>query len=222
MRADARRNQERLLNAARDVFVERGPSASLEEIARRADVGIATLYRHFVDRGTLMHTVVLHALTSTIEAVEQARRAHPDPFDALAAYIHAVLEIRTSAVIPALLDALDLDEPELLAARTRSADLLEALLTDARESGRLRRDAAFADIGLLLVRLSQPLPGPFSEKAQNELAHRHADLLIAGLEADGAKASLSGPAMNVADLQQMLKENGERNGERSGGRAGDQ
>lgn len=204
MRADARRNQQRLLDAARDVFVERGPTASLEEVARRADVGIATLYRHFVDRGTLMHTVVLHALTSTIEAVEQARRDHPDPFDALAAYIHAVLEIRTSAVIPALLDALDMNEPELKAARTKSAQLVEDLLSDAHATGRLRPDAAFADVGLLLVRLSQNLPGPFTDQDQRDLAHRHADLLIAGLQA--SSPPLSGPAMDVEDLQQMLRE----------------
>lgn len=206
MRADARRNRERLLTAARDVFVERGPDASLEEIARRADVGIATLYRHFVDRATLMHTVVLHALTSTIEAVEQARRDHPDPLDALAAYMHAVIDLRTSAVIPALLGALDLEEPQIKAARTTSAQLIEDLLETARKTGRLRPDAAFADVGLLLVRFSQKLPGPFTEQAQQELAHRHADLLIAGLTAVPSQPPLSGPSMDLADLQELLSQ----------------
>jgi AcrR family transcriptional regulator len=204
MRADARRNRERLMTAARDVFVEQGPDASLEEIARRADVGIATLYRHFVDRGTLMHEVVLHALTSTAEAAEQARREHPDPLDALAAYIHAVIDLRTSAVIPALLGALDLDEPRIKRARTTSAQLIEDLLNTARKAGRLRDDAAFADIGLFVVRLSQKLPGPFSEEAQMGLAHRHADLLIAGLEAGPSQPPLSGPSMGLADLQELL------------------
>jgi AcrR family transcriptional regulator len=206
MRADARRNRERLMTAARDVFVEQGPDASLEEIARRADVGIATLYRHFVDRSTLMHEVVLHALTSTAEAVEQARREHPDPLDALAAYIHAVIDLRTSAVIPALLGALDLDEPRIQQARTTSAQLIEDLLDTARKAGRLRDDAAFADIGLFVVRLSQKLPGSFTEEAQMELAHRHADLVIAGLRAAPSQAPLSGPTMGLADLQELLPE----------------
>ena len=204
MRADARRNRERLMTAARDVFVERGPEASLEEIARRADVGIATLYRHFVDRGSLMHAVVLHALTSTAEAVERARREHADPMDALAAYIHTVINLRASAVIPALLEAIDLDEPQIKQARTTAARLVEELLDDARKAGRLREDAAFADIGLLVVRFSQPLPGRFSEEAQLALAHRHADLLIAGLRADPSQAPLSGPTMHLADLQRLL------------------
>jgi len=204
MRADARRNRERLMTAARDVFVEQGPEASLEEIARRADVGIATLYRHFADRGTLMHEVVLHALTSTVEAVEQARREHPDPLDALAAYIHAVIDLRTSAVIPALLGALDLDEPRIKQARVVSAQLIEELLDTARKAGRLRDDAAFADIGLFVVRLSQKLPGPFTDQAQMELAHRHADLVIAGLRAEPSQPPLSGRTMGLAELQELI------------------
>ncbi|MEZ0111595.1 AcrR family transcriptional regulator [Catenulispora sp. EB89] len=208
MRADARRNRERLMTAARDVFVEQGPDGSLEEVARRSGVGIATLYRHFADRGTLMHAVVLEALISTAEAVRQARSEHSDPMDALAAYIHAVIDLRTSAVIPALLGAIDLDEPRIKEARTASAHLVEDLLDTARKTGGLREDAAFADVGLLVVRVSQKLPGPFSDEVQMELAHRHADLLIAGLRAEGSRVPLSGPTMHLADLQRLLP-NGE-------------
>ncbi|MEY9856298.1 hypothetical protein ABH935_001902 [Catenulispora sp. GAS73] len=60
-----------------------------------------------------MDAVVLEALISTAEAVQQARREHSDPMDALATYIHAVIDLRTSAVIPALLGAIDLDEPRI-------------------------------------------------------------------------------------------------------------
>ncbi|GIH19928.1 TetR/AcrR family transcriptional regulator [Rugosimonospora africana] len=202
MRADARRNHARLLEAARDVFVEQGPGASLEEVARRAEVGIATLYRRFTDRHTLMHAVALHALTGTIEAVRRAQRDHPDPLDALAAYVHAVLDLRTSVVIPTLLAALDLDEPELKAAQSTSARLVEELLAEAHKTGGLRDDVVFGDIGLLLTRLSRPLPGPFSDETQNALAHRHADIILAGLRAS-TEPPLAGPALKLADLQQL-------------------
>lgn len=205
MRADARRNHERLLEAARDVFVEQGPGASLEEIARRAELGIATLYRRFTDRGALMHAVVLHALTGTIDAVRRARQDHPDPLDALAAYVHAVVDLRTSAVIPTLLVALDLDEPQLRAARTTSARLVEELLAEAHATGRLRTDVVFGDIGLLLTRLSRPLPGPIPDGTQNALAHRHADLFLAGLRADPAAPPLAGPALEQADLLELQR-----------------
>lgn len=203
MRADAQRNRERLLEAARDVFVEQGPGASLEEIARRAQVGIATLYRRFTDRGTLMHAVVLHALTGTIEAVRRARHEHPDPFDALAAYVHAVLDLRTSVVIPTLLVALDVHEPQLEVARSTSARLVEELLEDAHKTGRLREDVVFGDIGLLLTRLSRPLPGPIPDEIQRALAHRHADIFLAGLRADRTAPPLGGPALKLADLQEL-------------------
>jgi AcrR family transcriptional regulator len=203
MRADARRNHERLLHAARDVFVERGPEAPLEEIARRAGVGIATLYRRFPDRSELMRAVVLDALTSTAAAAEAATQRHADPLEALAAYVHAVLDLRTSAVIPTLLGSLDLDEPELGAARERSARLAEQLLDAAHRAGTLRKDVAFADIGVMLVRLSRPLPGPIPAGTQAALAHRHADIFLAGLRAAGSTEPLEGPALERADLHRF-------------------
>jgi AcrR family transcriptional regulator len=206
MRADARRNHERLLEAARDVFVERGPDAPLEEIARRAGVGIATLYRRFPDRSLLMHAVVLAALTATAEAAEQSRREHPDALDALAAYMHAVIDLRTSAVIPTLLDSVDLDRPDLKTARERSARPAEQLLDAAHRSGALRKDVTFGDVGLMLVRLSRPLPGTIPEPTQLELAHRHADLFLSGLRADPSAPPLDGPALERADLQRIRDE----------------
>jgi AcrR family transcriptional regulator len=203
MRADARRNHARLLDAARDVFVERGPDASLEEIARRAGVGIATLYRRFADRETLMRAVVLAALAATADAAEQARRQHADPLEALAAYVHAVIDLRTSAVIPTLLDSLDLQERELKAARDRSARLADKLLDHAHRDGALRKDITFGDVGLILVRLSRPLPGTLPDDVQRELAHRHADLFLAGLRADSTAGPLSGPALERADLHRL-------------------
>jgi AcrR family transcriptional regulator len=203
MRADARRNHDLLLQTARDVFVERGPDAPLEEIARRAGVGIGTLYRRFADRTTLKHAVVLAALNATAEAGEQAQREEADPLDALAAYLHAVLDLRTSAVIPTLLDALDLDDPELHAARQRSAGLAQQLIDAAHDAGVLRKDVTFGDVGLMLVRLARPLPGPIPPETQDALAHRHADLFLAGLRTDPAATPLDGPALELADLQRM-------------------
>lgn len=200
MRADASRNSARLLVAARDVFVERGPDAPLEEIARRAGVGIATLYRRFGDRANLTRTVVLTALTATVEQGEEAGRDHADPMAALGRYVHAVLDLRTSAVIPTLLGELDLEEPELKAARDRAARTAQKLIDAAHRTGDLRKDVTFADVGLMLVRLSRPLPGPLPDDVQLELAHRHAELFLAGLRATATDEPLPGPALERSDL----------------------
>lgn len=203
MRADARRNHELLLTAARDVFVERGPDAPLEEIARRAGVGIATLYRRFADRETLMYEVVQSALVATAQAAEQIRREHADPFEALAAYVHAVLELRTSVVIPTLLGELDMDEPRIKSARRKSARLANQLVSAAHEAGALRKDVTFGDVGMMLVRLSRPLPGAIPSEMQDDIAHRHADVFLAGLRAEATSDLLPGPALELDDLQKL-------------------
>ncbi len=203
LRSDARRNHRQILLTARDVFVERGPSAPLEEIARRAGVGIGTLYRRFSDRDTLMRAVVLDALVETIEVAERAAAEETSAFAALVRDMHAALDLRVSAVIPALLDVLDLDDAVLLPARDRSAASVQRLVEAAHSEGTLDAAITFADIGMMLVRLSRPLPGPLSAELNAQLGHRHLDLLIAGLHPTSDPAPLAGPALSADDLHRL-------------------
>ena len=205
LRADARRNRERLLAAARDVFVELGPEAPLDEIAARAGVGIGTLYRRFPDRRALMRAVVLDVLERVMHEAELALTAEPDAAAALARYMHRALDLRVSAVIPTLLGQVSLDDAELLRMRQRSAGLIERMIAQAQADGTLRPDMAFADIALLLIRMSRPLPGPISRVLDNDLAHRHLDLLLDGLLLNRAQAAtpLPGPALTLRDLQAL-------------------
>jgi AcrR family transcriptional regulator len=200
MRADARRNHAALLDVARDLFVERGPDVALDDIARRAGVGIGTLYRRFPDRRALMAAVVLTALERTADAAEQAARTEPDAFRALAAYMHTVIDLRTPAVIPIVLGHLDLESPPINSARERSAAGIQHLIDTAHRAGSLRTDVTFADIGLMLVRIARPLPGPMQPDLQAALAHRHIDLLLGALHAP-PETPLSGPALQRHDLR---------------------
>jgi AcrR family transcriptional regulator len=185
LRADARRNHEQVLTAAREVFLEVGPGAPLEEVARRAGVGIATLYRRFGDREGLLRAVVRHALEASRAEAESALASSSagglDGLDALARYMHAVLDLRVSAVVPLALGRLDLDDPDLLSVREASAAAVERLIQAAHDDGSLPRQVEFADIGTLLVRLSRPLPGPVPAEVNDALAHRHLDLALAGM-----------------------------------------
>ena len=209
LRTDARRNHGQILAAARDVFVERGPGAPLDEIAKRAGVGIGTLYRHFDDRQTLMRAVILDALVRTGDAGERAIAQGPDAFGSLTTYMHAVLDLRIAAVIPVLLAQVDLEGEELTSARERGARLLQQIVDAAHEAGGLNSNVTFGDIGLMLIRLSRPLPGGVSGELNAQLAHRHLDLLINGLQpANAAAAALGGPALTLQDLRELDGEPG--------------
>ena len=202
MRADARRNRERLMAAARDVFVDQGPDAPLDAISAAAEVGIGTLYRRFPDRPALVRAVVLDVLARTGEEARLALAEEAEAFRALARYMHRALDLRVSAVMPALLDHIPPDDEEIALIRTRSWGLFQQLIDRAHAAGTLRADATFADIGLLLVRLASPLPGPIPRELDNRLAHRHLELLLDGLRTDRAEpaAPLPEPALTLADL----------------------
>ena len=204
LRADARDNRRKLIQAARDVLIDRGPAAPLEEIARRAGTGIATLYRHFPDRQALIRDVILDALQRTTDEARQAAAEEPDPFRALARYMLRAIDVRTAAVIPALLAEAPFDDEEIRQARQTGAAELEALTGAAHQAGTLRGDVTSGDIGLLIVRLSRPLPGGFPPETNNSLSHRHLDLLIDGLRATARQpAQLGGPALTLTDLRQL-------------------
>jgi len=203
MREDARRNRERLLAAARDAFVEQGADAPLDDIARRAGVGIATLYRRFPDRPALQRQLALDLLGRSAHEASAALAEEPDAFGALARYLHRALDLRIAAVMPVLVGQLQMDE-ELLAARRASAEAVDRIVTAARADGWLRPDAASGDVGMLLVRLSRPLPGPFPPTVDHRLAHRHLELLLDGLRPPASPgAPLPGPAMTFEDLAAM-------------------
>jgi AcrR family transcriptional regulator len=204
LRADARENRRRLLEAARDLFIERGPGAPADEIARRAGTGIATLYRHFPDRPALMREVVIDALESTTTEALRAAEEEPDPFSALARYMHRTIDVRTAAVIPALLGELHFDDEELAKAREAGPATLQALVDAAHQAGTLRPDVTAGDIGMLIVRMSRPLPGGFPAATNNSLGHRHLGLLIDGLRATARRpAQLGGPAFGLTDLREF-------------------
>src|SRR5712692_7571617 len=120
LRADAARNREHVLAAAREVFVEQGADAPLDDIARRAGVGIATLYRRFPDREALVRAVALDVLTRAGGEARAAEAEEPDPFRALGRYMHRALDLRISAVMPTLLGHISFDDEDVKNARESS------------------------------------------------------------------------------------------------------
>lgn len=185
------------------MFVEQGPRVPLEEVSRRAGTGIATLYRRFPNRQSLMRAVVLDALERSTEEAHRALEEEADPFAALVRYMHRALDTRIAAVVPVLMEEVSLDGEEILRARVRSTRLVRCLIDAAHQAGKLRPDVTFGDISLLIARLSRPLAGGFTRELDAQLAHRHLELVISALRPviDQATAVLSGPAMTLEDLR---------------------
>ncbi|GLY05141.1 MULTISPECIES: TetR/AcrR family transcriptional regulator [Actinoplanes] len=152
LRADARRNRVALLAAAREVFAEHGLDASLDEIARRAGVGNATLYRRFPSRRHLIAEVFASHLTAAVRLADQAVE-HPDPWAAFVGYLTRICELQaTDRGLAELLVTTAFDDDERLAvlraaAQRRSVDVL----TRAQRAGRLRADFTRNDMSLLMM-----------------------------------------------------------------------
>lgn len=199
-RADAVRNRERILAAAREMFVEFGSEAPFDEIARRAGVGNATLYRHFPDRSTLVHHVVLYVMDRVAGIAEDSLAEEPDAFAALCRFTHAAADERIGALCPMLADGFDHDHPELLAARTALEESVETLLTTGQNAGLLRTDIGVGDLMVALSQLSRPLPGTACLDV-DRFVHRHLQLFLDGLQTP-ARSELPGTAVTLEVLRQ--------------------
>lgn len=152
LRADAERNRVALLAAARQVFSEHGLEASLDEIARRAGVGNATLYRRFPTRQDLIAAVFADRKTTQVELADRALR-NPDPWAGFTQYVIALGELQaTDRGLGELLVTVDFDGDERLmqlraTARRRAGEVIRR----AQEAGALRGDFTLNDLMLLLM-----------------------------------------------------------------------
>jgi AcrR family transcriptional regulator len=200
MRMDAWRNRERLLDAARDAFVERGVDVPLEEIAQRAGVGIATLYRRFPNRAVLMRAVALHVLGQVAAEAKAALAEETDSFRALARYLHRSLDLRIAAVMPVLDGQMDIEQDdELRQARDDLASLFETIMQSAWRTKQLRADIGPGDVGLMVIRLARPLPGAFPRPFDHAAAHRQLDIMLDGLRAQHAQGTT--PGLSLDDVR---------------------
>jgi AcrR family transcriptional regulator len=178
LRADAERNRIALLAAARDVFGEQGLDASLDEIARRARVGNATLYRRFPSRRELIAEVFAGRMTEYVELAARALR-EPDAWAAFVGYLTRVCEMQaTDRGLSELMvtTAFD-DDDRLMTLRASAQRGADEIIRRAKESGGLRADYTRQDISVLL----QANSGILRRSTDPQAWRRHLTLLIHGL-----------------------------------------
>lgn len=181
MRSDARRNRDRLVDAAAELILETGGEPSRDAVAQRGGVGIATLYRHFPDQQDLLRAVVIDVLDRTIAAGEDALADTGSDGAALDRYLHAAIDTGLGVVniIHPLLD--DTHWPDRASA---ASDVLQRLISHAQRTGSVGHDITTTDIAYAAIRFARPLAIGCDTATERRIAHRQLDHYLAGLRSD--------------------------------------
>ena len=190
-RRDAQRNREKLVAAGREVFVEQGADASLEEIARRAQVGIGTLYRHFPSRETLVEVIFEQHIGEVLSAAEQAAAAD-DAWEGLVGFLERVLELQSRNLpLRDLFLRHPVGEGRIAERRKRIGPLLKRLVARAREQGTLRADFTPGDLSLAMWSFA-PLFEATAEVAPDAW-RRHLQIVLDGMRSSTATPQVTRP-----------------------------
>jgi AcrR family transcriptional regulator len=154
-RADALRNYEKILTAARDAFAEGGESTALEEIARRAGVGIGTLYRHFPNRQALLEALYVNEVEEVCRLAGESDGA--DAWEALNTWLERLIGYFATkrALVSELHNYLDTDAPLFQVCRTSLFAAGEPLLKRAQDAGVVRPDVEFSQVMHMLVGIAK-------------------------------------------------------------------
>jgi AcrR family transcriptional regulator len=145
-RADARRNYDKLVTTAREVFAEQGSDATLEEISRRAGVGIGTLYRHFPARENLVEAAYIDGVEKICAAA--ARHDDEEPWQALTGWLLELVgfAVTKRVLVDEMFAYLDRDAPVFRSCSGGIYDAGEPLLRRAQAAGEVRPDVDIADV----------------------------------------------------------------------------
>ncbi|MDG4821842.1 helix-turn-helix domain containing protein [Asanoa sp. WMMD1127] len=170
LRGDAARNRARVLDAARAAFTEDGADVQMEQIARRAGVGVGTLYRNFPTKQALIAELAQRWMDERVEIAEEAL-AMPDPAEAFGWFVRRTAEdMASDAGLCHMFSGGNCALPSLLVDRT------EVLLSRARSVGAVRADLSVSDFQAILGGLSAAI-------ARTEKWELFAEMLITGLRA---------------------------------------
>jgi AcrR family transcriptional regulator len=177
LRSDAARNLARILDAARDVFAERGLEASVADVAQRADVGTATIFRRFPTKDDLCAAVMERELSATLTGIQGASSLEQFMTAAIERFVgnRCLCELAGTSLF---------DRPQLAELVDAMTNAMSQLLTAEQKAGTVRRDIVPADVAFFLtaigqagVRLEQTAPGAW---------RRYLELVLDGLKPDGA------------------------------------
>lgn len=177
LRADARRNYDALLTAADELFAANGPDVALDEIARRAGVGNATLYRHFPDRRDLLVAVCVSEVQALCTLGEQLN-AQPDAERALTGWLRAyITHVSAKHGLAAAFATGRREDSELVAACQTAVEAIgTSLLRRAQDGGTVRADITLRDVITLVNAIAMA-----TEKTEEDEADRMLAIVLSGI-----------------------------------------
>jgi len=187
MRADAKKNYSRLLEVARDVVTEHGADASMRDIARRAEVGLATLFRHFPTREALFDALLRANLDELAQKAGELEKSCP-PDDALVSWFReGVAFVQSYSGVVALMAAAHVDPDSALYASCETMKSAGArLLHRSQVEGTARADMDADDLFALMSALGWVADQPSFAPRANHLFHVIASAILANRSNDDA------------------------------------
>lgn len=200
LRADARQNRDQIMVAARALFATHGVHVPMEDVARAAGVGKATLYRRFPRRELLIEAVAFDVYSQLRALARDAVAEEPDSWAAVSRFMRDWIEVRLGLVHTGICEEL----PALLAsngglreARTEFFTLVDELVERAQADGELRTDVGGGDLALFANALVEQHDLPAS--VQDDVRSRMLELLLDGLRVRTTRP-LPGAPRRMADL----------------------
>jgi AcrR family transcriptional regulator len=185
LRADARRNREKVLAAARAVFAEQGVDAQMDDVARRADVGVGTVYRHFPTKEALINALT-DELFDVIAAHAREMLELDDPWEAFKrAMWFGGEKTAGDRAVAEILGATQ--KPEDCPAKEHLIAATSELMRRSIEAGRMRPDAMIDDIPLLMCGIGSAIDIPHPRP---DAWRRHLAIVLDGLRAEAASEKL--------------------------------
>jgi AcrR family transcriptional regulator len=202
LRRDAERNRQRILDAARVVFAERGLNGSHDDIAREAGVGVGTVYRRFPDKEQLIDAL-FEARIEEIADVGRAAVDHPEPWEALVGFLMRTQELQSQdRGLKELVLGGARGAERALAARSLIAPLAAKILQRAKDAGVVRGDVELTDVPLIQLAI-----GGIAESSRDiapDVWRRVMTLVIDGLRADCARSELIPPALDQDQANDVM------------------
>jgi AcrR family transcriptional regulator len=188
LRADAKRNHEAILVAAKKLFADQGLDAQMPDIAKAAKVGVGTVYRHFPTKDDLIEALVADRFERIAEQAEEAlAHAKDDPWEAFCDYMRFSVELQANDAALSQVLTTRTDVMQAHAESSGTVALSEKLLKLAQRSGELRKDAEVEDIPMVICGLGHVTQAARAgEMAPGMSWERFLAIVLDGLRAPGS------------------------------------